>query len=69
MQLIHEWAGMIIAVVGVLFVVLARPIPRQVTRWHIHAIEDVEPGILMWLSRSIGVSLVFLGVVTWLSSM
>ena len=69
MHPIYEWAGIIIAVVGVLCIVLARPIPRQVTRWHIHAIEDVEPGILMWLSRSIGVSLVFLGVVTWLSAL
>lgn len=67
MHLIHEWSGMVIAFIGIMFIVLARPIPRQVTRWHIHAIEQVEPGILAWLARTIGVSLVFLGLVTWFS--
>jgi hypothetical protein len=64
MHVTHEMAGLIISMVGILFVVLAGPIPRQINRWHVHAIEQVEPAMLSWLARGIGFSLFILGLVT-----
>lgn len=64
MELTHEMAGMLISALGVLFIVFAGPIPRQVHRWHVHAIELVEPAMIIWLTRAIGFALFALGMVT-----
>lgn len=68
MELTHEMAGILISLVGVMFIALAAPIPRQVNRWHVHAIELIEPAMISWLSRAIGVALFILGLVTLANS-
>lgn len=64
MELTHEMAGIFISLVGAMFVVLAAPLPRQVSRWHVHGIDTIEPEMLAWLARAIGVALFILGLVT-----
>ncbi len=64
MELTHELAGLLISLVGLVCIALARPIPRQVQRLHIHAIDMIEPAITTWLVRAIGLTLVLLGLVT-----
>lgn len=62
-----QMAGLLISIVGALCILLARPIPRQVHRWHVHAINLVEPVMLTWLVRAIGFTLFVLGLVTMAS--
>ena len=68
MQLTHEMAGLVIAILGALCVVMASPVPKQVTRWHLHAIEQVEPAMLAWLIRAVGIVMFILGLVTLANS-
>ena len=67
MEMTHEVAGILISVAGVLFIALAEVLPKQVHRWHVHAIEQVEPVMIAWLSRLMGLSLSSLGIVTLIS--
>lgn len=67
MELTHEFAGILISVTGVLFIVLAEVVPKQIHRWHVHGIEQVEPVMISWLSRLMGFALSALGIVTMLS--
>lgn len=64
MELTHEMAGILISLVGAMFIILAVPIPRHVIRWHVHPIETIEPAMISWLARGIGVALFILGLVT-----
>jgi hypothetical protein len=64
MAVTHELAGIVISLLGLFIVALAGPIPRQVHRWHVHAIEQIEPEMITWLARAIGFVLFILGVVT-----
>jgi hypothetical protein len=68
MWLTHEIAGIVIAVMGITLIALAGPIPRQISRWHVHAIELIEPAMLTWLARIVGAALFILGIVTILNT-
>lgn len=62
-----QMAGLFISIVGALCIVFAGPIPRQVHRWHMHAINLIEPVMLTWLVRAIGFTIFVLGLVTMAS--
>lgn len=64
MVVTHELAGILISVLGIIIIAVAGPIPRQVHRWHVHAIEQIEPAMITWLARAIGFVLFVLGIVT-----
>jgi hypothetical protein len=64
MELTHEMAGLFISAIGVLCIALSGPIPRQVHRWHVHALDTVEPVMITWLVRALGFTLAVLGLVT-----
>lgn len=64
MELSHEMAGLIISVVGLLLVVAAWPVPRQVRRWHVLTLDRVEPVMIGWLLRVIGLAVFMLGIMT-----
>lgn len=64
MELTHEIAGALIAVAGALTVLLAGPVPRQVHRWNLQTLDLVEPAMLVWVVRALGIALFMLGIVT-----
>jgi len=68
MNLTHEYAGLFISFLGVLFILMANPLPRQAQRWHVHAIEQVEPAMLAWIVRGVGGVLFILGLVTMMNA-
>ncbi len=67
MVVTHEMAGILISMLGIVIVALAGPIPRQAHRWHVPAIEQIEPAMITWLTRAIGFVLFVLGAVTLLN--
>jgi len=64
MELTHENAGLLIAVIGGLVILLAGPLPAQVRRWHIQTLEVIEPAMLVWVMRLLGLAFCMLGLVT-----
>ena len=64
MELTHVMAGFGISILGLVLIVAAWPVPRQVQRWHVHALESVEPFMLGWLMRAIGLAIFMLGLMT-----
>lgn len=67
MELSHEIAGLLISAAGAVLMLTAGLVPRQVRRLHVHALESlesVEPFMLSWLVRAIGLAVLMLGVVT-----
>lgn len=70
MELTHEIAGLLITLAGALLALIAGFIPREVHRWHVHALESlesVEPFMLSWPVRAIGLAIFMLGVVTMIN--
>lgn len=67
MEVTHEMAGLVISFLGLLCIALAGHLPRQVHRWHVYAIDLIEPVMITWLVRAIGFALFVLGLVTVLS--
>ena len=66
MELTHEMAGMLISAFGIILIAAAWPVPRQVQ--HVHSFECIEPVMLSWLMRAIGVAVFMLGIMTALSA-
>lgn len=69
MELSHEMAGLVISGVGLLLVLAAWPVPGQVQRWHGLALDRVEPVMIGWLLRAIGLAVFMLGIMTAVMAM
>lgn len=67
MELSHEMAGFLISGAGLLFILAAWPIPRHVQRWHVGTFDRIEPFMLGWLMRAIGLAMFMLGLMTLFS--
>lgn len=69
MEFSQEIVGLVITAIGLIMIVAAGFLPRQVYRWHLHAMEQLEPGVIIWPVRGIGLALALLGGVTLLGTM